>query len=103
MPEQKVRIPVRPKESEDLGAGLNLDRYAMVDGPFGTTYFLCLGMPRGVCCRDIRSISLVQWAMSHEKAQMEFRGATQHHYTRLTITNMKYVQYGSFGCIPSSC
>lgn len=70
MPGQKVRIPVCPKDSEDLGAGLNLDRYTMVRGLFWTIFFLCPGLHRGVCCRDIRGVSLVQWDMIHGKAQM---------------------------------
>lgn len=60
-PSQQVRTPVSSKDFEDLGAGLNLDRCTMVGGLFWTTLSLYLELHRGVCCRDIRDVSLVPW------------------------------------------
>lgn len=71
---QKVRTPVCLKDSEDLGAGLNLDRCTMVGRLLWTTYFLSLGLHRGICCSgDISCISLVQWDLSRCKAQKDSR------------------------------
>lgn len=91
---QKVRTPVCREDSEDLGAGLNLDRCTIVGGLFWTTFFLCLGLHCGVCCRDIRDVSLVQHDISDCKAQVEFCGASQHYHIMLIVTNMRYVHYG---------
>ena len=58
-PGQKVRTPMCRKDLEDIGAGLNFDRCALVVGLFGTTFLLLIGLHLGVCCRGIRCISLV--------------------------------------------
>ena len=72
-PGQKVRILVCREDSEFLWAGLNLDRCIVVGGLLWTTYFRCLGLHCGVCCRrNIRCISLVQQDVSQGKAQKNF-------------------------------
>lgn len=85
---QKVRIPACRKEFGELAAGLNINGCAMVGVLFGTTILLCLGLHRGVCCKDTGGISLVQWVQGAD----EFLGGNSAVTTMLIITNMRCVQ-----------